>query len=280
MAVLMLESSLTQMAKYTAQSFAISLQRAPGVARSMWPAGDDLSRTIQIGHLQTEVNNITVELSNTLSRGLSLLMTDVPTFVAFADNGRYSNNNPPIDLNEVKNDLAITLQTFLVSESLKQNRWYATPLGISTKEQYENLRDPPPMCTVHGCSTPSVTGDQVYWSAASGRQYRFIQEGGGPQGPGRILATIRSSNWANLPLLFGGAYNCTFFGQVDNPQLIHVNFDSTLDIGCISKLPMKFPCNSKCLQLAADGSCPFPFNADCSYKNNGADSVHGGWGNR
>ncbi|KAI4241984.1 MAG: hypothetical protein L6R42_011135, partial [Xanthoria sp. 1 TBL-2021] len=217
MAASMLESSISQIAKYKLQSFAISLQQAPGVARSMWPAGDDLSRTIQIGALQEQLSNITVELGNTLSRGLKLLMTDVPTFVAFADHGRYI-NNPPLDPNEIKNDLAITLQTYLVSESLKQNSWWALPLEISTKEQFENLRDPAPMCTVHGCSTPNVRVDQIYWSSASGRQYR-LQHGGSADGStGKVLEKIRAANWANLPLLFDGAYNCTWFNQMKNPQ--------------------------------------------------------------
>lgn len=277
MAVSMLESELSSVALYSTQSFAISLQQAPGVARSMWPSGDDLSRTYQIGALQEQVSNITVELGNSLSRGLRLIMSDMPTFIAFADNGRYSNNAPPLDPNVVKKDLAITLQTYLVSESLKQNGWYAIPLGISTKEQYENLRDPEGSCTVHGCSTPSITVDQIYWSPVTGRQYRFTRQDIGPQGPGRILAQIRSHKWANMPLLFDGAYNCTMHDEVDNPQPIHVNFDSTLDISCVSKIPIKIPCGTPCPQLAADGSCPFAFNADCSPPQ-GAGSVHGGWG--
>lgn len=112
---------LTETVKYTSQSMAISLQQSPGVARSLWPSGDDISRTYQIGQLQEQVSNISVELSDSLGRGLRLLMTDVPTFVEFADNGRYSNNNPPLDPNSIKNELAITLQTYLVSESTKQN---------------------------------------------------------------------------------------------------------------------------------------------------------------
>lgn len=276
MAASMLESGISQIAKYKMQSFAISLQQAPGVARSMWPAGDDLSRTIQIGALQEQVSNISVELGNTLSHGLKLLMTDMPTFTAFADNGRYI-NAPPLDPNEIKNDLAITLQTFLVSESLRQNNWWALPLGISTKEAFEALRDPPGSCTVHGCSTPSITIDQIYWSPVSGRQYRLQHSGDNKEGTGRVLKKIRDANWANLPLLFDGAWNCTFYAQVENPQMVHVNYDSTLDLGCVSKLPMKIPCGTECPQKASDGSCPFAFDADCSPPR-GASSVHGGMG--
>ncbi|KAL8733755.1 MAG: hypothetical protein Q9166_001949 [cf. Caloplaca sp. 2 TL-2023] len=275
MAASMLESGISQVAKYQMQSFAISLQQAPGVARSMWPSGDDLSRTYQIGALQEQVSNITVELGNTLSRGLKVIMTDVSTFIAFADHGRYI-NKPPLDPNQIKNDLALTLQTYLVSESLKQNNWWALPLVISTKEEYENLRDPPGLCTVHGCSSPSIAVDQIYWSSASGRQYR-LQHGGSFSGTGKVLDEIRKANWANLPLLFDGAYNCTFHAQEDNPQIVHVNYDGTLDVGCVSKLPIKIPCGTPCPQLAPDGSCPFEFDADCSPPKGGG-SIRGGMG--
>ncbi|KAL8677796.1 MAG: hypothetical protein Q9186_005803 [Xanthomendoza sp. 1 TL-2023] len=255
MAASMLESGISQIAKYQVQSFAISLQQAPG----------------------EQVSNITVELGNTLSRGLKIIMTDAATFLAFADNGRYI-NNPPLDPNEIKNDLAITLQTYLVSESLKQNNWWAILLAISTKEEYESLRDPPGSCTVHGCSTPSIRVDQIYWSPASGRQYRF-QHNGNFEGTAKVLNEIRDSRWANLPLLFDGAYNCTFHAEVDNPQPVHVNFDGTLDLGCVSKLPMKIPCGTPCPHTAADGSCPFKFDADCGTPNGmGGAAPHGGMG--
>ncbi|KAL8810882.1 MAG: hypothetical protein Q9200_002230 [Gallowayella weberi] len=278
MAASMLESGISQVGKYQAQSLAISLQQAPGVARSMWPAGDDLSRTYQIGAFQEQVSNISVELGNTLSRGLKIIMTDAPTFVAFADNGRYV-DNPPLDPNEIKNDLAITLQTYLVSESLKQNNWWALPLKISTKEEYDSLHDPPGGCTIHGCSSPSISPsisvDQIYWSPASGRQYR-LQHNGNFEGTGKVLDQIRDARWADLPLLFDGAYNYTFLAQVQNPQPVHVNYDGTLDIGWVSKLPMKIPCGTPCPHAADDGSCPFPFDADCSPpKGGGSTAPHG-----
>ncbi|KAL8706127.1 MAG: hypothetical protein Q9201_000829 [Fulgogasparrea decipioides] len=274
--MLTLESSVL----YGTQSFAVSLQQAPGVARALWPSGDDLSRTYQIGQLQSQVQNISVELGNTLSRGLHLLMTDVPTFVEYADNGRYSNNNPPLDPNSLKNNLATILQTYLVSESLKQNGWYAVPLKVSTQAEYENLHDAPCMQTVHGCMGPEISVSQIYWSPASGRQYQLWKNGDRQTGPGAVLDQIKSKGWANLPLLFDGAYNCTVHAQLNNPQLVHINFDGTLDASCISQFPIQIPCGTPCPQTAQDGSCPFPFNADCSKanQNQGGAAIHGGAG--
>lgn len=272
----MLESQITSLSKGTMQSFAIGLQQAPGIARSMWPAGDDLSRTIQIGALQEKVSNLTVELGNTLSRGLHLIMTDASTFVAFADHGQYI-NNPPLDPNEIKGDLAVILQTYLVSESLAQNSWWALPMGMISKEAFDNLHDPEPICTVHGCSTPNINIKQLYWSPQSTRYYRLQYGGSGDGSTGTTFRKIVEANWADLPLLFDGAYNCTWFNEKKDPQTVHVNFDGTLDIGCVSKLPMKRPCGSDCPHTADDSSCPFEYDADCSPPKGGA-SVHGGIG--
>jgi len=79
---------LSTTAKFSSQAFTISLQQAPGVARTMWPTGSDGSQTFQISKLDTQLSNATTSLSAILNRGLGLLMTDVPTFVsleAFSD---------------------------------------------------------------------------------------------------------------------------------------------------------------------------------------------------
>lgn len=112
----------------------------------------------------------------------------------------------------------------------------------------------------------------------TGRQYRFVQQGGGPIGANQVLDQLTSKGWANLPLLFDGAYNCTANGELNNPQLVHVNYDGTLDISCISQIPMRIPCGAPCPQAAADGSCPFPFDADCNPGNQGGAAIHGGAG--
>ncbi|KAL8724066.1 MAG: hypothetical protein Q9166_008151 [cf. Caloplaca sp. 2 TL-2023] len=225
----------------------------------MWHPGDDLTHTYQIGQLQEKVSNISVELGNKLQAGFSLLMKDPTTSAQFADNGRYSNNNPPLDPNNIKNALAITLQTYLVSESMKQNDWYAIPLGISTKEEYDNRKNPPCMGDLHMRCPGEHYRDYIYWSPTSSRQYQLVKRGGGPA---TVLNQV--SQWASLPLLFDGAYNCTALGQRDNPQLVHINFDGTLDISCISQFPILISCGAECPQKAGDGSCPFPHNVDCN----------------
>ena len=44
-----------------------------------------------------------------------------------------------------------------------------------------------------------------------------------------------------LPVLFDGAYNCTLEGKAGGGLVIHVNADGTLDVSCLSVLPMYLP---------------------------------------
>ncbi|KAL8759047.1 MAG: hypothetical protein Q9184_003736 [Pyrenodesmia sp. 2 TL-2023] len=257
-------------------SLAIGLGQAPGIARSLWPSGDASSKIFQIGKLNEQLSNITEELSDRLSGGLELIMKDPSTFAAFADNGRYSNNDPPLDPNEIKTDLALSLQTYLVSESMKQNEWYAIPLKISTKEEYDAREDPPCPNHMRSICPGRFSRSHIYWSPASGRQYK-LQERSKSRNPGKILLDI--PQWANLPLLFDGAFNCTALGQRDNQELVHVNYDGTLDISCLSQLPILIQCGVDCPQTdPKDGSCHFQQvdKADCKHLNMGGPRGGGG----
>ncbi|KAL8755508.1 MAG: hypothetical protein Q9199_003589 [Rusavskia elegans] len=255
----LLAAKVSDTIKWSAQSFAISLSQAPGVGRSLWPSGTDGTKIYQIGQLQEKASDVTEALSNRLDQALGLLMTDPVTFAAFADNGRYCNNDPPLDPNEIKNDLALSLQTYLTSESLKKNGWYAVPLGITTKEEYDNR---PHYTCPHprGVCPGEKAYLNIYWSPESGRQYKLGQHSL-EMSPAAVIE--RTQEWANLPLLFDGSYNCTKNGQRDNPELVHVNYDGTLDISCISQLPVLRQCRSPCPEYEPDGSCRFPTVENC-----------------
>ena len=49
---------------------------------------------------------------------------------------------------------------------------------------------------------------------------------------------------ANLPALFDGAYNCTYAGQAGG-SVVSLNADNSLNMACLSVLPMYI-----------SGSCP------------------------
>lgn len=91
-----------------------------------------------------------------------------------------------------------------------------------------------------------------YWSPVTGRQYSFT----GSNTHSFIdeaLATME----VDLPVLFDGAYNCTFAGQAGG-SVVSLNADSSLDMACLSVLPM-YVGKSGCPNGATwvGGKCPF-----------------------
>jgi len=161
---------------------------------------------------------------------------------------------------------------------MKQNGWYAIPLGISTQQEYENLKNPPPGCTVHGCTTIDVIG-KIWWSPSTGRQYSLEHNGDSTIAPQDLKGQLESQGWANMLELFDGSFNCTNRGWTGQSDLLHIGFDGTLDTSCISQLPLLVPCGAPCpVALSDGGKCPFGNNRDCTFHNDGNAAVHGGMG--
>ncbi|KAI4276019.1 MAG: hypothetical protein LQ337_002795 [Flavoplaca oasis] len=270
-AAAMIAAKVSDSIKWSLQSAAISVSQAPGIGRSLWPSGTDTSTIYQIGQLQEKASDITETLSNRLSQALRVLMTDPVSFTTFADHGKYCEQGPPLDPNEIKNGLALSLQTYLTSESMKSNGWYAVPKGVTTKEEYDNRLQV--KCSHPKGLCPSEKNHlNIYWSPASGRQYELGQHDIGIF-PGAAIEKIKG--WADLTVLFDGAYNCTKIGQRGNSELVHLNFDGTLDTSCISQLPIVRECRTPCPEYEADGSCLFPLKQDCGHPA-GSPLIRGG----
>lgn len=159
---------------------------------------------------------------------------------------------------------------------MKQNGWYAIPRHISTQQEYEDLKNPPPGCTVHGCTKIDVIG-RIWWSPSSGRQYSLEHNGDSTVTAADLKNQLESQGWASMPELFDGSFNCTANGWAGQSDLLHIGLDGTLDTACISQLPLLIPCGTPCpVALAGDGKCPFGYNRDCTYHNPGNAAVHGG----
>ena len=249
--------------KYSSQSFAIGMQQAPAVARTMWPTGSDSSRQFQISALSTKLNNATDELSEILDRGLKLLMSDVPTFVSYAQSGAYCGSET-IDIAEKTDHLDLALRTYITAESMRQNGWYAVPLRISTEAEYKAQVDASLVEGVarHWSEGPEVVG-KIWWSPVSGRQYSLEHKDDVTIKPPELKNLIISEGWADMVTLFDGAYDCTARGRSGTLDLVQVQFDGTLDTACISSLPIYVPCGANCPEKLPDGSCPFGFKDDC-----------------
>ena len=175
---------------------------------------------VQISELNTRLSNATDELAQILDGGLKLLMNDMPTFVGFAQSGEYSGDDS-IDIATKTNELDLALRTYITSESMKQNGWYAVPLRISTEEEYKALVEAAP--TARGWRAGPEVVNKIWWSPFSGRQYSLESKRPDTIKPGDLINSIVDGGWAHLPTIFDGSYECTASGRAGVGELIRVS---------------------------------------------------------
>ena len=262
--------------------WATSLAQAPGVAKSIWPQGNEESITWQINQLQSQVKTITDGYTNMMDNGLKDIMLDPNEFVNFADHGVFAVNNP-LDAVDSLNSTSLALQTYLVSESLGQNKWYITPGKTSTQDEFDQDYPLVPPCNpgpLGRCIQPASVRSEWYWSPTTTRRYHFqvvSDEAVSPLSPADMMSTIVNNNWTTLEILFDGAYDCVLNGNYATGQVLKIDpTTNAIDTSCISHLPMKSKCGQGCaLEVPEGQSCPI--DDDCDPKSCGG-SVHGGMG--
>jgi len=205
--------------RMAAQGLSLGLQQAPGVAKALWPGGTTDSQIFQISALETEVAAAKDQIELIINSGLGLIMSDVPTFVDFASSGAFSGHES-LSLPNVTEGLDFGLKTYMTSESLSQNGWFAVVMGNYTASEFANS---PNCANVSGGTICSETGDKshydqsaaLFWSMNTGRQYLLWKNKGNAYSY-PILNAINGNGWADLGTLFDGAYSCTYDGTVES----------------------------------------------------------------
>ncbi|KAL8921132.1 MAG: hypothetical protein Q9208_005885 [Pyrenodesmia sp. 3 TL-2023] len=249
------------------QAFVISAQQAPNVGRALFPVGTDTSQRIQTADLHIQLTNITHQMSDMMDGGVRLLMTDIGTFVNYAANGRYSGPNVTntgegtgLTVPSGTDALAYALKTYLLSYSMGVNRWYAFfDLGpyTSKEEVAQQFKcewdEPNNICK----ATILADKEAIWWSPYTYRVY-FLRCDGPKEAkkPYEMVKTINQYGWAPLDVLFDGAYNCTAEGRAGTNN-VNFNYDGTLDLACVSQLPMVVGCLSMCPVALVNDTCLF-----------------------
>lgn len=257
-AVGILTAGWTNEVKYVAQAFIISMQQAPGLAKALYPSGTDDSKTVQIGQLSTNLGTTVNTLSSMIDNSVKLLMSDLPTFVQFAQSGKYSGMVSFSIPNETVG-LDIALKTYLTSMAMGGNGWWAgTSVGpyLRTDDIFQS-------CVFNEYNLCVDSYDNArYLSPDTGRLYTLVHSSGFADRTSNQLAQdLVKNQWAPLNVLFDGAFNCTKKGNPGTTG-IQFTFNGTLDISCISQLPLYQGCNSNleyavCPTPFVNGSCPF-----------------------
>lgn len=254
-----LTKSLQKTAVNSAQGFTLAVAGTPGFTRAVWPQGDSASQDKQEAALNDQLREANNQIGNTLNNGLGVLMTDPWSFNTFGANGTYSDLKP-LSIPEDANNLDLALETYLTGTSLMQNDWFA---NVNPQTDQAAIKDFTKECSeqIPNTGIYSCHNDAHYWSHQSGRWYALRHKKGKKGSTGdnsmNVLLKIAQNGWADLTTLFDGAYNCTASGKAGgNP--VNTNPDGTLDMSCISVLPMFVDYDYGCpAPLMSDGKCPF-----------------------
>lgn len=223
------------------------------------PKGDAESKFVQIGELETKLGEATNELKGMINAAVEKIMSDMPTFVKFVESGKYSGERSYSLPNQTVG-LDIALKTYIVSSAMLGNKWWASPrIGHFEREDFDGCLDENNVC----CESCDQGGElennmATYWSPDTKRSYGLHRSGDGPT-PYEMTQALVNNQWAPLNILFDGAFNCTAEGNAGTNN-INFNFDGSLNVACISQLPMFAGCkvyNSKCPAPLLNGTCPF-----------------------
>lgn len=212
-----------------------ALQQSPNVAMAMWPSTINPA-TSTLADLPSANLANTDGYAPILTAGLQLIMNDVGTFIAFAGNGLFSTPIPSgIEPSAYGSGYTGALDTYLLSQVLAANSVSATPGAIAA-------------------ANPCVSGplcSSSYWSPVTGRQYSFTGSN-----TFSLVNSFLALNDADLPVLFDGAYNCTYVGQAGG-SVVGLQADGSLNVACLSVLPMYVDggCPDGAVQVG--GKCPF-----------------------
>jgi hypothetical protein len=253
---------LSLVTRTAAQVLTISLQQAPSTAKALWPTGTQNSQNVQVGNIEMLLGNGTNQLAQMINSAVQLLMSDMPTFIKFCESGSWSGSTS-LSLPSKVAGLDYALRTYLTSEVMSQNGWVALPT-IGPFETLNDVENSVPGGTGFDCQMGNNSvctnsyGMAWYWSRATGHVYNFRNKelAYKARSPYQILQDVVNNNWAILEVLFDGSFNCTLAGHYGD-SMVNFNWDGTLDISCISQLPMKMNCGSKCPVGLVDGVCPF-----------------------
>ena len=240
-----------------AKAFVTGLQNAPAVAQALWPSGTSDSQSIQISGLESELSHITANLSRIVDAGLRRIMTDVPSFIAFASTGAFSGPTS-LSLPATAQGLDLALRTYLLSGAMAQNRWQATGFANVTREQVQSSAPGAGgwACTLDANDICVGEYGGVFYSASSMRAFSLSTTDDTDITPLRLMNDIVDNGWSTLPLLFDGAYDCAAAGNSGTTPFAF-RPDGGVDLSCMSQLRMCIACGSPCPVDFIDGACPF-----------------------
>ena len=133
------------------------------------------------------------------------------------------------------------------------NGWWAAPdVGPYEREDFGDCLDENNVCT----EPQSGNFTARYWSPDTKRAYTLNRNVDYAVDPYQLTKDLVNNQWAPLNVLFDGGFNCTMEGHAGTSN-IKFNFDGTLNVACISQLPMLTAKGAPCPAPLLNNTCMF-----------------------
>ncbi len=266
-----IEATVSTTVTAVAHIVSVGIQQAPGVAKAIWPAGTASSQNIQIEDLDAELGKLDSDLSNRINSGLQEIMTDVPSFLAFASNGSFSGSNLH-SLPAQTESLDIGFKTYLLTTAMSHNDWRGSWTNLETQSSGPQSNSlvtfGPPNTTqvsqslAFGCDFQSngvcVGNGKVQnhpkswaeWPSSQTNRAWVMDQCCYKNKPtsADLTQTILKNGWADLGTIFDGGYNCTAAAgsRGGDKPVVSISDNGLLDMSCVSQLPIMIGCNQAC----------------------------------
>ena len=234
------------------------LQEAPGVAKEIWPSGTTDTKTIQLANIDTELAQASSNFTAGILNALTTIMSDVPSFVAFAQDGSFSGQDE-VSLPNDARSLSLALNTYVLSTAMTANQWHAAPYTSMTKADVEsNVPGSNGFDCTFGQNNICTNADHsvnVFYSDTTAHAYQMsIPSADSDANPFTLMNDIVANGWSTLEALFDGAFNCTAAGGFGED--LDVVKGGALDFSCVSQLRL-CSCGDACPVATVGGVCPF-----------------------
>ena len=196
---------------FTSQIFQQSIQKNVFLRDELFPAHTGDTVILASDFYASFSSRIQLPLND----ALQLIMTDISTFVSFAQSGAYTNGTSlSLPLNTIGLDLA--LNTYIISTALAANGYVAQVQTQGTApKQAASWVDPSTQMVYTIGST--MTGKKAL-------------------GPSTFQNTFQG-NWTTEAALFAGPFACAKARLFDTGDLVNPDSTGGLDLSCVSRLP-------------------------------------------
>ena len=211
------------------------------------------SQTVQIGDIQSALATEMNTLSNNLNAGLSLMMEDKATFIAFAQSGAFSADSAPSLINDTAT-LGLGLRTFVISTALSSNYYQGMMWqngGSATNFLQHGTID-------EYCNPGNGKPSPCFVNETNPTTYMRLglqgKRGGDTATP--LMDKIINNGWSTTEALFGCSVSCAANGNAGK-SVLNYNPDGTLDLNCTSQMTMCETSPTRiCPTALINGGCP------------------------